>query len=168
MTRVYVDAGVLSTGGGVGRPADGGSVDSAAVRSLDHLIEAGHEVVLVVDPVPVTGTVDRAVDGAVDGAVPAPAAGTRVAGIRAAGIRVAGIPEALAATAVTAAPSEPTATTWYLTSDAERCRGRSARLRTILVGRSASPTAIHRCDSLARDVLAAVLEILAAEAMPPG
>jgi hypothetical protein len=72
----------------------------------------------------------------------------------------------LASTVVGAAPSEPESTAWYLTSDPDRCRGRSARLRTVLVGRTQGPAAIHRCDSLARDVLAAVLEILAAEAMP--
>jgi hypothetical protein len=65
-----------------------------------------------------------------------------------------------------AAPNEPHEPSWYLTTDVERCRGRSARLRTVLVGTAAAPAAIHRCDTLARDVQAAVLELLAAEAMP--
>jgi hypothetical protein len=135
--RVYVDLEVLSTGGGARRPVHVRAVDLAAVRSLDHLVDAGHELVLVADP-PI-----------------APGA-------------VAGIPAALAEAAVTAVPSEPRAAAWYPTSDADCCRGRSARLRTILVGRSPAPGAVHRCDALARDVRAAVLEILAAEAMPAG
>jgi hypothetical protein len=137
VTRVYVDLEVLSAGGGARRPVDLAAVDLAAVRSLDHLVDAGHELVLVADR--------RSARGA-----------------------VAGISGALAEAVVTAVPSEPDAAAWYLTSDPERCRGRSARLRTILVGRSPAPAAIHRCDSLARDVRAAVLEILAAEAMPAG
>lgn len=78
------------------------------------------------------------------------------------------VPERLAgvvAAVVDAAPMEPPAEAWYLTTDVERCRGRSARLRTVLVGTAAAPGAIHRCDMLARDVRAAVLELLAAEAM---
>ena len=137
MTRVYVDLEVLSTGGGASRPVDASAANVAAVRSLDHLVDAGHELVLVADP-PI-----------------APGA-------------VTGIPGGLTETAVTAVPVEHGTAAWYLTSDADRCRGRSARLRTILVGRSPAPGAVHRCDSLARDVRAAVLEILAAEAMPAG
>jgi hypothetical protein len=81
------------------------------------------------------------------------------------------VPEVLAevvASVTRAAPIEPAAPSWYLTTDVERCRGRSARLRTVLVGTAAVPAAIHRCDTLARDVQAAVLELLAAEAMPGG
>jgi hypothetical protein len=79
------------------------------------------------------------------------------------------VPEALAgvvASVSPAAPSEPPEAAWYLTIDVERCRGRSAKLHTVLVGTAAAPAAIHRCDALARDVRAAVLELLAAEAMP--
>ena len=137
MTRVYVDLEVLSTGGGARLPGGAAAVDLSAVRSLDHLVDAGHELVLVADPPIAAGA-------------------------------VAGIPGGLAEAAVTAAPAEPGTAAWYLTSDVNRCRGRSARLRTILVGRSPAPGAVHRCDSLARDVRAAVLEILAAEAMPAG
>ncbi|HEX4898799.1 MAG TPA: hypothetical protein VFV53_10615 [Candidatus Limnocylindrales bacterium] len=140
MTRVYVDLEVLSTRGGARRPVDVGAVDPAAFRLLDHLVEAGHELVLVAEP---------------------PIAPGAVAGLT-------GTLAELAEAAVAAAPREPGTAAWYLTSDPDRCRGRSARLRTILVGRSPEPTAIHRCDSLARDVRAAVLEILAAEAMPAG
>ena len=79
------------------------------------------------------------------------------------------VPAALAdvvSTVTPAAPSEPREPAWYLTIDVERCRGRSAKLHTVLVGTAAAPAAIHRCDALARDVQAAVLELLAAEAMP--
>lgn len=55
---------------------------------------------------------------------------------------------------------------WYLTRDVEHCRGLSARVRTVLIGGAPASGAIHRCDTLARDVQAAVMEILAAEAMP--
>jgi hypothetical protein len=64
------------------------------------------------------------------------------------------------------APVQPDEPAWYLTTDVERCIGRSARLRTVLVGTAPEKGAIHRCDAIARDLQAAVLEILAAEAMP--
>jgi hypothetical protein len=69
--------------------------------------------------------------------------------------------------AIEAIPTRPAELAWYLTTDADRCQGRSARLRTVLVGSAPAPAAIHRCDALARDVPSAVLEILAAEAMRP-
>lgn len=74
--------------------------------------------------------------------------------------------EGLARIGFEALPARPEEPAWYLTTDADRCQGRSARLRTVLVGSTPAPAAIHRCDALARDVPAAVLEILAAEAMP--
>jgi hypothetical protein len=55
---------------------------------------------------------------------------------------------------------------WYLTRDVERCVGLSARIRTVLIGAAPPSGSIHRCDTVARDVQAAVMEILAAEAMP--
>ena len=64
-----------------------------------------------------------------------------------------------------AVPLRPEHPAWYLTTEVDRCRGRSALLRTVLIGMSPAAAAIHRCDTLARDVPAAVLEILAAEAM---
>ena len=54
---------------------------------------------------------------------------------------------------------------WYLTRDVEHCQGLSARVRTVLIGAAPPSGAIHRCDTVARDVQAAVMEILAAEAM---
>jgi hypothetical protein len=127
VTRVYVDLETLTTTAGAVR-----SPDVAAIRALDHLIEAGHDVVLIAE--------------------------------------VAAIPNRLgplADTALAAPPTELEAPAWYLTSDSERCRERTARLRTVLVGTAQASGAIHRCDRLARNVLSAVLEILAEEAMPP-
>jgi proteasome lid subunit RPN8/RPN11 len=72
-----------------------------------------------------------------------------------------------AGSAVTDVPSHPDTPAWLLTTDVEQCTGTSARLRTILVGTAPARGAIHRCDSVARDVHAAILEILASEAMPP-
>jgi hypothetical protein len=73
----------------------------------------------------------------------------------------------VAAEVVGSVPPRPRAPAWYLTSDIARCRGASARLRTVLIG-GTPPSSVHRCDAVARDVQAAVLEILAAVAMPPG
>lgn len=54
---------------------------------------------------------------------------------------------------------------WYLVGSVDRCPKRSGLLRTILLGSTRGERAVHRCDSEARDVAAAVLEILAVEAM---
>lgn len=67
--------------------------------------------------------------------------------------------------AVTSAPLQPDEPAWYVTIDVDRCRGRSARLQTVLVGTTPAAS-IHRCDRQVRDLRAAVLEILASEAMP--
>jgi len=73
---------------------------------------------------------------------------------------------ALATETVTHVPPLPPEVAWYLTTDVDRCQGTSARLRTVLIGAPPPGGSIHRCNSVARDVQAAVLEILAAEAMP--
>jgi len=125
VTRVYVDLAVLCTG-----PAAGEILDPDAVRALDFLDDAGHEVFLVAEPLSVPGTLS-----------------------------------ARRAVIVASAPLRPESRTWYLTADVERCRGRSARLRTVLIGPPPAEASIHRCDAMARDVRAGVLEILAAEAM---
>ena len=123
MTRVYLDPGaaVLDTGGGV---------DPATVRSLRHLVDAGHELVLV---------------------------------------HGAGAPSsdlaALTRAVVAAVPSKPEVPAWYLTDEVDHCREMTARVRTVLIGGSPPSGGIHRCDSVARDVPAAVMEILASEAM---
>lgn len=58
---------------------------------------------------------------------------------------------------------------WYLTSDPELCGRRQPGLRTVLVGPGPAThrTAIQRCDIQTRDLHAAVIEILAREAMAP-
>jgi hypothetical protein len=73
---------------------------------------------------------------------------------------------AVARDAVGVAPDHPATPSWYLTSDVEHCRGTSARLRTVLIGATPASGSVHRCDGVARDVQAAVMEILASEAMP--
>jgi hypothetical protein len=62
-------------------------------------------------------------------------------------------------------PETVNGSAWYLTRDVEHCRGRSARIRTVLIGTTLPSGSIHRCDTSARDIQAAVMEILAAEAM---
>jgi len=69
---------------------------------------------------------------------------------------------------VNAVPTPPHDQSWYLTSDIERCQGSSARLRTVFIGGTPPVGSIRRCDAVARDVQAAAMEILAAEAMSPG
>jgi hypothetical protein len=75
--------------------------------------------------------------------------------------------EGVAAEVVRAVPSRPRAPAWYLTSDIDRCRGASARLRTVLIGATPPSGSVRRCDAVARDVQAAAMEILAQVAMPP-
>ncbi len=129
MTTVYVDHDAIVEGArSASRP------DEGSLRSLGFLLEAGHEVILVVEP----GHEPR----------PAPIRDWATIGVGNVPLR----------------PDHPS---WYLTTEVDRCRGRSAHLRTVLIGLSPAAAAIHRCDTLARDVPAAVLEILAAEAMRP-
>ena len=71
MTRVYVDLEVLSTGGGASRPVDASAANVAAVRSLDHLVDAGHELVLVADPPIAPGAVTGIPGGLTETAVTA-------------------------------------------------------------------------------------------------
>lgn len=66
---------------------------------------------------------------------------------------------------VATVPARPDAPAWYVTTDVERCQGMSARVRTVLVGAAPAPGSVRRCDTVARDLQAAVMEILAAEAM---
>ena len=68
---------------------------------------------------------------------------------------------------LTAVPEHPEGPAFYLTNDIERCQGSSARLRTVFIGGAPANTSIRRCDAVARDVQAAAMEILAADAMPP-
>jgi hypothetical protein len=57
---------------------------------------------------------------------------------------------------------------WYLTADPAACSDRRPGLRIVLIGPQVSGrAAITRCDLHARDLSAAVLEILAAELPTP-
>ena len=73
----------------------------------------------------------------------------------------------IAADVQASAPARPRGPAWYLTSDISRCGGATARLRTVLIGGTPPSGSVRRCDSVARDVQAAAMEILAAIAMPP-
>lgn len=61
-------------------------------------------------------------------------------------------------------PLDPPPGSWFLTSDPAACGDRQAGLRTVLVGPRLEirPT---RCDTTARDLRDAVLEILTSDAM---
>jgi hypothetical protein len=61
----------------------------------------------------------------------------------------------------------PTAGSWLVTSDPRHCERRPAGVRTILVGprRPPGPRPTARCDVEARDLAAAVIEILTRDAM---
>ncbi len=64
-------------------------------------------------------------------------------------------------------PSEPAHGSWFITDDPASCLARPPGLRTILVGprRPPSNKPTPRCDLEARDLNAAVVEILTREAM---
>jgi len=64
-----------------------------------------------------------------------------------------------------AMPDPPAPGSWFVTADPGTCGDRQAWLRTMLVGPRAGTTRPTRCDSTARDLREAVLEILAAHAM---
>jgi hypothetical protein len=94
-------------------------------------------------------------------------AGVRIIVVQPNGIEPGGELRAVADEVVAAVPEQPRAPAWYLTSDIERCRGSSARLRTVLIGGAPPSGSVRRCDTVARDVQAAAMEILASEAMSP-
>ena len=104
---------------------------------LAHLVDAGHRLVLVAKD-----------DPAADGTGPATAGGGPWTDRRA------------------EVPTEPPRGSWFLTADAAQCGDRIAGLRTVLIGPRESSQKPTRCDSTARDLREAVLEILAADAMP--
>jgi hypothetical protein len=123
VTRVFLDPGAAVI-------ENGGAVDPAALRSLRHLVDAGHELVLV----------DQPDESAAD--------------LRKLAVRI-----------VDAVPQLADERGWYLTDDVEHCREMTARVRTVLIGAAPPAGSIHRCDAVARDLQAAVMEILASEAM---
>ena len=77
----------------------------------------------------------------------------------------AGFPKLRRASRIDPAP----ATSWYLTGDPESCGRRQPGLRTVLVGPGPATrrATIQRCDIQTRDLHAAVIEIIAREAMTP-
>jgi hypothetical protein len=62
-------------------------------------------------------------------------------------------------------PSNPPRGSWFLTADPATCGDRRPGLRTVLIGPRELGLRPTRCDSTARDLREAVLEILAADAM---
>ncbi len=62
-------------------------------------------------------------------------------------------------------PPDPPRGSWFVTADPATCGDRQPGLRTILIGPRDDVPRPTRCDSTARDLREAVLEILAAEAM---
>lgn len=94
-------------------------------------------------------------------------AGVRIVLVRPGGPEPAEELRAVAEEVLRAVPERPRGPAWYLTSDIARCQGSSARLRTVLIGGAPPSGSIRRCDAVARDVQAAAMEILAADAMAP-
>jgi hypothetical protein len=64
-----------------------------------------------------------------------------------------------------ALPAEPPRGSWFVTADPATCGDRQAGLRTMLIGPRAETVRPTRCDSTARDLRDAVLEILSSDAM---
>ena len=138
MTRIYLDPDAVTIEGGGSPDSSDQTPDDEALRALGYLVDAGHDVVVVAP-----GGQDPSV-----GHEPSDAL------------------RAIAGETVAEVPENHESSAWYLTRDVEHCRGLSARVRTVLIGAAPASGAIHRCDTVARDVQAAVMEILAAEAMP--
>jgi hypothetical protein len=69
--------------------------------------------------------------------------------------------------AASSLPARPPAGSWLLTANPELCADRRPPLQTMLVGPrpAPSPRPPPRCDADARDLAAAVLEVLRREAM---
>lgn len=67
---------------------------------------------------------------------------------------------------IPALPDKPPKGSWFLTADPKTCGDRQPGLRTLLIGPRAATPRPTRCDSTVRDLREAVLEILAADAMP--
>jgi hypothetical protein len=140
VTEVYVDVAAAALGGGM---PGAGSPDEQPAR------------IAIADPEAV-----RALRYLAD-------AGVRVVIVRPDALEPPEDLRAVAADVLKAVPDRPSAPAWYLTSDISRCRGSSARLRTVLIGGAPPNSSVRRCDAVARDVQAAAMEILAADAMAP-
>jgi len=142
MTRVYVEPSALALGGVADPPSGAGAgqdilevIAPGALEGVAHLREAGHEPVILMNGEPTTRTFGELVS-------PPVRVESRL-------------------------PEEVPPGTWLITGDPLRCAERPAGVRTILVGprRPATHRPTARCDLEARDLGAAVLEILADEAM---
>jgi hypothetical protein len=94
-------------------------------------------------------------------------AGVRIVLVRATAAEPDDELRSVATDVVRSVPERLRAPSWYLTSDIERCRGSSAWLRTVLIGGAPPSGSVRRCDAVARDLQAAAMEILAADAMAP-
>lgn len=138
MTEVYVDVAAAAMGGGAPGVGSGGV-----------------PVAVVPDPESI-----RALRYLAE-------AGARIVLIRPDRLEPPDELRAVASDVLPAVPARPGAPAWYLTSDIARCRGSSARLRTVLIGGAPPNGSVRRCDAVARDVQAAAMEILAAVAMAP-
>lgn len=110
--------------------AESAALEPDAADRLAHLVESGHDIVVVTR------------------ATPPPAI------------------EHLAARHIAALPDRPPRGSWFLTADPGACGDRRAGLRTILIGPRDEVPRPTRCDTTARNLREAVLEILAADAMP--
>jgi hypothetical protein len=141
VTEVYVDVAAAALGGGM--PGAGSPDEDPPARTV------------IADPEAV-----RALRYLAD-------AGARVVIVRPDALEPPDDLRAVAADVLPAVPDRPKAPAWYLTSDISRCRGSSARLRTVLIGGAPPNGSVRRCDAVARDVQAAAMEILAADAMAP-
>ena len=64
-----------------------------------------------------------------------------------------------------ALPGEPARGSWFVTADPATCLDFRPELRTVLVGPRDEGQRPTRCDTTARDLREAVLEILASDAM---
>ena len=64
-------------------------------------------------------------------------------------------------------PDDPIRGSWFVTTEPARCAERPTGVRSLLIGPrpERSPVQGRRCDTDARDLAAAVLEILAHDAM---
>ena len=63
-------------------------------------------------------------------------------------------------------PADPPRGSWFLTADPETCGERKVGLRTLLIGpRTAQTRPGPRCDTEARDLSSAVLEVLSRDVM---
>jgi hypothetical protein len=105
------------------------ALEPAAADWLGHLIDAGHELVLVASP-------DHPSAGLVEWVGHLPAM-----------------------------PDETSPGSWFVTADPTTCGDRRSNLRTVLVGPKPDGSRPTRCDTTARDLREAVLEILASDAM---